>query len=164
MPESIEVYQNFNTLEWCNKYYIQAGNTNPSATIANTIRDFQKPLQTTNITYTRWRRLSGTGTLIAEGAMTGAGTATGEMMPIHYAMLIRLIATTEVGRPSVKYIHGWSENWQSGNILTSGAITALTNMGVAVLAAGLANSNGNVLENVVFRGFSRRRRIRIMGT
>ena len=164
MPRSIEVYQKFGTLEWCNKYFIAGSNVSTANTIAQAVRDMQKPLQTTGITYTRYRHLDSDGTLMSEGALTGTGTVATEMMPIHYALLLRITVSTEVGRPSSKYIHGWPETFQADNSLSAAGITAISNAGLALAGAGLANSQGAFAQNFIFRNFSRRKRMRVMGT
>lgn len=160
MPRSIEVYQTFGALEWANKYYIQAGNPDSAATIAANIYTAQKVLQINTIVYSRYRYLESDGTLISEGSVTGSGTAAGEMMPIHYALFIRLSGVTEIGRPSSKYIHGWSEGFQSGGVIVAAGTTAFNTYAAAILSYGLANSNGAILGSLQLRGFSRRKRMR----
>lgn len=164
MPRAIEIYQQFATLEWCNKYYIPDVVAITASTLAQNLANAQKPLQSTAITYSRYRFMAADGSLVEEGSLTGTGSGTGDMMPIHYAMLIRLQGGTEIGRPSVKYIHGWLESFQANNVPTATQNSVVAAFGTALNGLEVANSNGIEVTSVQFRGYTRRKRMRALGT
>jgi len=163
-PRAIEIYQSFGTLEWCNKYFIKDGVSITPSSLAAALVNAQKPLQCAPVSYTRYRYLDAAGSVVAEGTLTGVGTATGDMMPIHYAILVRITGISNVKRPSVKYIHGFTESWNTNGVWQTAGNTALAAYATALNSNNVCDSDNLLITDAVFRGFSRRKRMRVMGT
>lgn len=149
------------SLEWASKYhFLSTANITPAAAVA--CADAQRAMQTSQIVYSRWEGFDTVGHKFTEGSLAGVpGTAAGEAMPIHYAILLRLVTATTVKRPSTRFIHGWTESYQNADVLSATWITALAAYNTAMAAvAGYRDSDGLSVTSHVFRRFSHRDRMR----
>lgn len=159
MPESIVLYHAFNNYEWGTRYYISPPGLEPIADIAEDLAQAESPLFSDNIAITRFEHLDNDGSIIQGGPLAIQDANTNDMMPLNYAILIRLVSGGPK-RPSTKYIHGWCENFQTDGEANTALSTAITNYSTAIVARGVQDSDDFTVVAAQFRKFTRRRRIR----
>lgn len=166
MPQAVPyilIYHRVGTgiLEWATKYSHTISLAQNDST-ASDIALAEAELCDSSVTFNRWEGFNAAGVKQAEGNITGVvGQQAGDMMPIHYAMLLRLNAAAIVGRPSTRYIHGWVEGWQTDGTINAAGLTAVTAYQNALAAMiFLTDSDGSAISSITFRGFSRRKRMR----
>lgn len=159
MPDSFVIFSYYGGLEWGNRYYVTAVASDIPGQ-ADTIAQAQRELQADNVQLTRWELLDSLGHKTTEGGFSDLhGVLDGDMMPIHYALLIRF-NTTGPKRPSYKYVHGYTEQLQ-----TDGAPSSLLPTQLGLYSSGLedadvGDSDGSVMTSITFRKFTRRKRMR----
>lgn len=150
-------------LEWATKYYIQGDNSDD---VANTLANAERVFYHTSVTINRYEWFNQDGHKGAEGTFTGiTGTQGGsDMMPIKYALLLRLQTGVVSGRPSTRYIHGWPESFQTNGVRTADFVDARQDYELALQGLPVPNmyvdSDGNPVNSHLLRGFSRRKRMR----
>lgn len=159
MPSSIAIYYALSQFEPACKYYMANEGLLTQAT-AESLLNAMKPLQCIDIAYTRWEGFDADGLKVEEGALSGYGSAGGQTMPFTYALLLRLLSVQNVKRPSVKYIHGFSEDFTQNGRPTSEFLARVAVYGIALSVAGVVDSDGGDVTGAVFRTFTRRRRVR----
>lgn len=148
------------SLEWATKYHFQSiGDMNDS--VADQVADAEGIMCHSSITFNRWEGYDSLGHMFTSGTVVAGGAAGGEAMPIKYALLLRLQTAGSLGRPSVRWIHGWPEAWQSGGSLSLSGTTAIQDYNAAMVSvANYRDSSGLAVPSHLFRGFSRRKRMR----
>lgn len=159
MAKSIILYHLFSNFEWGTRYWFADAETTPPGTLATALANAEAPLMSDVILITRFESYNTAGVKDLEGGLSVAGTNTQDMLPITYAIFLRFVSSGPK-RPSTKYIHGWCENFQTDgdlNVTGSGAVNTYS---AALVAANVTDSDGVPIDGVVFRRFSRRRRIR----
>lgn len=159
MPIAVVLYHSYLNVEWGTKYYFEDGNFGTPVSLATALADAEGPLLSDSVLINRYEYFSPAGVKTAEGAMANTGERTGEIMPINYAIFVRL-ASGGPKRPSTKYLHGYTEDLVTDgepNLTLSNAISAY---GADLAAADVTDSDGEFVTGAIFRGFSRRRRLR----
>ena len=159
MPSSIAIYYSLSQFEPACKYYMANEGLLTQAT-AESLMNAMKPLQCIDVAYTRWEGFNTDGLKVVEGALSGYGSAGGQTMPFTYALLLRLLSVQNVKRPSVKYIHGYGEDFTLNGRPTSDFLGRVAVYGIALSVVGVVDSDGGNVTGAAFRTFSRRRRIR----
>lgn len=148
-------------LEWATKYHFDTpGEIDDSKAVQ--VAEAEAELCHTGITFNRWEGFDASGHKFTDGSLSTVGLIGGtDMMPIQYAILLRLSTGPLIERPSVRYIHGWSEGFQSNNSTTAAFTTALNAYQTAMAAVGgYVDSDGLAVNTHLFRKFTRRRRMR----
>lgn len=160
MPQSVVLYHRYGSLEWATRYYVSGFGGSTHSGRATALAGAEQPLVTPDISFSRWEILDAAGAKINEGSFTLiVGTAAGTVMPIHYALLVRLNSTGP-GRPSVKYLHGYSEDAVDNGLIDTATLTALNIYGADLVGEGVVDSDGVAITGVSFRSFTRRKRMR----
>ena len=160
MPaNAVVIYHIWSNLEWATKYWFAEADTTNREEQAIAVGNAEAPLISDNILINRYEAINAAGVKTSEGALSIAGENTTDMMPINYALFIRLISSGPK-RPSTKYIHGWCENMQTDGDANVTLSTAVTAYGAELIAIDVTDSDGVAINGVVFRRFSRRRHMR----
>lgn len=166
MPEIMEVYQTNGLYEPCTKWFIEETPADAAEALSKAfaIATAIAPLVSSAWEFVRWVSRDSAGRKRFEGNFASylPGTASGEVVAPKYALLLR-IASAAVKRPSVKFIHGFTEGDMVNGNPSGGLLTAINAAGVALAAAGVLDSDGNPLTDLIFRSFSRRRKVRRAG-
>lgn len=148
-------------LEWATKYHT-ADTADPGARAA-ICAGAEAELVSDFVTFTRWESYSIAGIKVAEGVFSPLiiGDRAGDMQPIKYAMLIRLVSTINFKRPSSRYIHGWTEDLQTQGSLNATGAAAVAGYNTALAGTSwYVDSDGSTIAGHTFRGFTKRKRMR----
>lgn len=150
-------------LEWATKYHWNAAGGDDA--VAEAIAQAEANLTVVGVSFNRWEWYNAAGHKAAEGNIAGVnGIHNGDMMPIKYAVLLRLNVGTILGRPSQRYIHGYPESFSTNGIPTAGLLTSRNDYSIALLSippgGDYVDSDSNVVEGHGFRTFTKRKRLR----
>lgn len=156
----VVLYHTWETLEWGTKYY-WGGTLPPTYPTILALSEAEATLIKATININRYEVFSATGVKIDEGDLgTNPGALSDNMANIHYALLLREAAPA-VKRPSVKYIHGYGINaFTPDGELSSAYQTLIANFGSFMAGEQWVDSDGGNITGMIFRGFSRRKKMR----
>jgi hypothetical protein len=156
----VVLYHTFETLEWATKYY-WGGTLPPGAVPIIALALGESALCSENVVFSRFEVNNAVGVKIDEGDLGGfPGGQIDNMVDIHYALLLREQAPANK-RPSVKYIHGFTVNaFTSLGELSSDYISAVGDFSSAMAASQWVDSDGGSVSGVLFRHFTRRKKMR----
>lgn len=157
----LDLYHSYQSLEWATSYYYYSAAV-PSESAIDALAEAEAQLFSENIEIRRWEAFHANGTKWDEGALSIAvqGVRTGNMANIHYALLLRELAPANK-RPSVKYIHGFTvDAFTSLGELSTTYLGYVDDFGDYLNATDWRDSDTQVIQGLVFRGFSRRTKMR----
>lgn len=108
----------------------------------------------------RWEARYIDGERIAHGAMSGSfGLAGGDIEPARYCILLSLESEADVNRPSLKYVHGFTEGFKTNGLPNSILSDAVNDAAVQLVTIGVLDSDGEPLTGMSFRSFTSRRKV-----
>lgn len=163
MPESIVIYERLGVFEPGSRYYfpIQVIASGAQA-LADELADAQRALVCNNVAFSRWEHLNASGSVVNEGSLGNVlGSQTGNMQPFKYCLLLRLLTDNRVEKASTKFIHGFPDDFFVDGVPTAGFLTLVAVYAGKIASLGTWDSDGQTVTDVVFRTFSRRRKIRM---
>lgn len=141
------------------KFYISDTVTDP-ASFANQIWAGMRNLVSGSWTSKRWELREIGGVRISHGAMSGtAGLAIGEVQPARYCLLLSLESEADVNRPSLKYVHGYTEGLATNGLPNSTLSDAVNDAAVQLVTIGVLDSDGEPLTGISFRSYTSRRKV-----
>lgn len=154
----LDLYHTKGQFEWATIYWLIEEPDNPAARAA-TLAAEEAELVHTTITFNRWE-LQHLGVKVDEGALSGIiGVDDGQVLPVNYCALVRQTSGGPA-RPSVRYIHGITEGSMLDGSPSTGFLASLVGYGAALVSNYVADSDGFAVSGVLFRRFSRRKRMR----
>lgn len=155
----IDIYHTYQQYEWATAYWMGAAEPASPADVAEAIATLEADLVAPAIEYNRWEMIVD-GAKVDEGGISGViGTFGGQMLPLNYCALLRLTSTGPQ-RPSVKYIHGITEDATTPTTPGSTWPTELFAYSAGLVSLGVKDSDGFAISGAIFRKWSRRKRIR----
>lgn len=160
MPYSIVLYTRYGAYEPGSRYYLTASPVPNQSSIAENLADAQALIIPSTVTIVRWELLNTLDVKIDEGALNTAGTLSGEFSEFKFAAFIRLNSAGEK-RPSTKYVHPLPESSLVNGVPTSAWLISVANYALGLLAANVADSEGNAITGVSFRRGTRRKNVRL---
>lgn len=157
----LDIYHTFQSLEWATSYYYYSSAV-PSESVIDSLAEAEAYLFSENVEIRRWEAFHANGTKWDEDSLSIAvpGVRTGNMANIHYALLLRETAPANK-RPSVKYIHGYTvDAFTSLGELSTTYLGYINDFGDVLNSLDFRDSDTQLIEGLVFRGFSRRTKMR----